>query len=122
VPSSGDDLLHCARLSDACRGPDLACDNVHGEGGRVAGGDSRRGRAVCATGFAAGGSRGGIRRGRCGRGFVSCGRLEAGAVYSNPLIVSRDIKNWKRDSNSGNLVGSLREKEESKDPLMTIIN
>jgi hypothetical protein len=53
---------------------------------------------------------------------VSCGRLEAGAVYSNPLIVSRDIKNWKRDSNSGNLVGSLREKEESKDPLMTIIN
>jgi hypothetical protein len=74
---------------------------------RVPGGDSRRvgGRAA---GFAVGvraaraeavaGGRfvRGIRRGRCGRGFAvggrSCGgRVEAGAVYTMPLIVSRDM-------------------------------
>jgi hypothetical protein len=59
---------------------------------------ARGGRPGCGRGFAAwaDGSRGGILRGRCGRGFASCGRscglLEAGAVYTNPLIVSRDIR------------------------------
>jgi hypothetical protein len=66
----------------------VECGDAHEEGGRVAGGDSRRGRAVRVAGFAAGVA-------GCGRGFASCGwscgLLEAGAVYTNPLIVSRYI-------------------------------
>jgi hypothetical protein len=58
----------------------VECGDAHGEGGRVAGGRIRGG---------GGGSRGGIRCGRCGlwEGICVVRAARAGAVYSSLLIV-----------------------------------